>query len=88
MDLAWFVRKGLAKDRANRYQSAAEMLERLERRAEGYVPIQCHVTFMRRATLEATRFVDRHPLWASVVLAGVVLAMVAGAVAAAGSAFG
>jgi serine/threonine protein kinase len=88
MDLAWFVRKGLAKDRANRYQSAAEMLERLERRAEGYVPIQCHVTFMRRATLEATRFVDRHPLWASVVLAGMVVAMAAGAVAAAGSALG
>ncbi len=39
MDLTWFVRKGLAKHPANRFQSAEEMLERLAARAEGKVPI-------------------------------------------------
>jgi hypothetical protein len=58
------------------------MLERLERRAEGYVPVQCHITFMRRLTLEATRFVDRHPLLATAVLAALVVFAVGNAAAA------
>ena len=45
MDLTWFLRKGLAKDPAERYASVAEMVTRLERRAEGIIPIQCHITF-------------------------------------------
>jgi eukaryotic-like serine/threonine-protein kinase len=88
MDLSWFVRKGLAKGRAARYQSAAEMLARLERRAEGLVPVQCHVTFMRRLTLEATRFVDRHPLLATAVLAAMVVFTLGSAIATVGRVFG
>jgi serine/threonine-protein kinase len=80
MDLSWFVRKGLAKHPANRYASAQEMIDVLARRAEGEIPIRCHVTFMRRMTLGATRFVDRHPLLASLAFFAVVLGLVGGAV--------
>ncbi len=82
MDLSWFVRKGLAKDRAERYQSADEMIDRLARRASGYVPIQCHVTFMRRVTLAATRFVDRHPILATLILLLIVVGTIGRAIVA------
>jgi eukaryotic-like serine/threonine-protein kinase len=74
MDLSWVIKKGLEKDPAARYQSASEMLERLERRAEGKIPIQCHITFVKRATGEWSRFLDHHP---KVVSLGMLVALVA-----------
>jgi serine/threonine-protein kinase len=79
-DLAWFVKKGLSKDPAQRYQSAREMMERLDRRDEGVVPIQCHVTFTHTLTRRALRFLERHPLLFTLTLAAGVLAGVAAGV--------
>jgi serine/threonine protein kinase len=62
MDLSWFLRKGLEKNPAHRYASVAEMITRLERRAEGIIPIQCHITFMKRVSNGVGRFIDRHPV--------------------------
>ena len=61
-ELGWFVQKGIQKDPAKRYQTVREMIERLDRRAEGLFPIQCHVTFMKRTSHAWLRFVDRHPI--------------------------
>jgi eukaryotic-like serine/threonine-protein kinase len=61
-DLSWFVRKGLAKHAGGRYQSVREMIDRLDAREEGLIPVQCHVTFTKRFTHEFLRVVDRHPL--------------------------
>jgi serine/threonine-protein kinase len=80
MDLSWFVRKGLAKDAASRYQSATEMIGALTRRAEGDIAVNCHITFMRRVTVLGTRFVDRHPFAATGLLAAFVVASIAGVV--------
>lgn len=79
MDLSHFVRKGLEKDKAKRYQTVDEMIDRLRRRAEGYIPIQCHVTFLKRLTLAWTHFLDRHPL----IVTSLLLLMVAWAIASA-----
>jgi hypothetical protein len=38
------------------------MIQRLRDRAEGKIPIQCHVTFTKRMTREWLRLVDRWPL--------------------------
>jgi serine/threonine-protein kinase len=62
MDMSWYVRKGLAKEPARRYQSAREMIERLDAREEGLVPVQCPVTFSKRMMREQIRFIDRHPM--------------------------
>jgi eukaryotic-like serine/threonine-protein kinase len=79
MDLSWFLRKGLAKDPAQRYASVAEMLTRLERRAEGIIPIQCHITFMKRVSNGVGRFIDRHPIVTTgIMLAGVVEVVMTG----------
>jgi serine/threonine protein kinase len=74
MDLLWFVHAGLHKDRERRYPSVAAMLQRLDERAEGRIPIQCHVTFTQRVLNELTRVAVRHPVAA---LGGYLLAAVA-----------
>jgi len=61
MDLRWYLKKGMEKDRTRRYQSAREMIDRLDARSDGRVPIQCHVTFTKRVNAEWTRLVERHP---------------------------
>ena len=60
-DLSWFVLKGLAKDPSRRYQSVREMIDRLDKREDGIIPIQCPVTFTKRTTRGFLRLVDRHP---------------------------
>jgi len=60
-DLGWFVMRGLKKNPSERYQSVEEMIQRLKRRREGVVPVQCPITFLKRTTGGLTRFVDRHP---------------------------
>jgi serine/threonine-protein kinase len=84
MDLSWFVRKGLAKHAEGRYRSVREMIDRLDAREEGVIPIQCHVTFVKRVTREFLRAVDRHPFAFTACLALGLLGLVA--VAAAGTA--
>jgi eukaryotic-like serine/threonine-protein kinase len=76
MDLLWFVHAGLHKDRAQRYASVAAMLHRLDERAEGRIPIQCHVTLTQRVLNEATRVAVRHPIaaLAGYAVAAIVLA--------------
>ncbi len=76
-DLSWFLRKGLAKRPEERYQTVNEMVERLQRRADGDIPVQCHITAVRRATNIWTRFLDQHPIAASITLFAVPLVAIA-----------
>ncbi len=76
MDLSWYVGKGIAKHPADRYQSVAEMIERLDLRADGIIPIQCPVTFMKRGSNGLSRFIDRHWLLTSLILLSGVVAVV------------
>ncbi len=69
MDLGWLLQKGLAKDPAQRYQTADELIRRLDDRAEGKVPIQCHVTAAKRTSYEAMRLISRFPALFFLVLA-------------------
>ncbi|MBI5479533.1 MAG: serine/threonine protein kinase [Deltaproteobacteria bacterium] len=79
MDLSWFLKAGLAKDPAHRYQSVPAMLNRLARRREGLVPIQCHVTFVKRVNAELTHLAERHPILFTALLGiAVITAIVLG----------
>jgi serine/threonine-protein kinase len=73
MDLSWFVRKGLAKHAPGRFQSVREMIDRLDAREEGLIPIQCHVTLTKRVTREWLRLLDRHPMVFTAVMAAALL---------------
>jgi serine/threonine protein kinase len=74
MDLRWYLKKGMEKDRMRRYQSVREMIDRLDARADGRVPIQCHVTFTKRVNSVFTKLVERHPF----VFTAAILVVVAG----------
>jgi eukaryotic-like serine/threonine-protein kinase len=76
MDLRWYLKRGLEKDPDRRYASAQAMIERLDRRAEGLIPIQCHITFAKRVTTTWVRLIDRHPLAFTIGMAGAVVAAV------------
>ncbi len=60
-DLRHVVVKGMAKDPERRFPSAQAMLDRLRRRAEGYIPIECAITFWMSTLARARRFLGRRP---------------------------
>ena len=81
MDLLWFLERGLRKDKAERYPTVRAMLHRLDERAAGRIPIQCHVTFTVRLSSEVSRLASGHPLLALggylAALVGLIVAAVA-----------
>jgi serine/threonine-protein kinase len=60
-ELRYLCRRGMAKDRAQRYASAGEMIADLRRFLDGRTEVKCIVTLTKRAYREGGRFVDRHP---------------------------
>ena len=75
-ELIHLFAKGLAKDPAQRFQSAGELIAGLHALLEGRVPVQCHITFTKRAFREMGRLVDRKPFLAFFALMGVAAAVV------------
>jgi serine/threonine-protein kinase len=73
----------MARDPAQRFESAAEMIHALEDILEGKVKVQCHVTMTKRLTRELGRFVDRRPTLSFTVLALTALGIAGGLVFAA-----
>ena len=78
--------KGLQKDPAQRFQSAAELIGTLHAILEGKCAVQCHITFTKRSFRELGRVVDRRPwvgffmmlcLVAAVVFSGVEIVRIA-----------
>ena len=74
--------KGLAKDPAQRFQSAGELIALLHAILAGKVPVQCPFTASKRSYRELGRVADRHPflgfgvllfILATVVFSGVQL---------------
>ena len=60
-EFIWFVRKGLAKDPAERYQSVEAMIQELRGLMDGRIHVQCVRTFTKRGLHEALRKVETHP---------------------------
>jgi eukaryotic-like serine/threonine-protein kinase len=76
-ELLHVVHRGLQKDPAGRYPSAAAMVEVLQIILEGKNEVQCHVTLIKRASREMGRFVDRHPQLAVLTWLAVAASVVA-----------
>jgi serine/threonine-protein kinase len=62
MDMSWVLKKGVDKSPAERFQSADELIRRLDDRAEGKVPIQCPITATIRVNYEVMRWVRHNPI--------------------------
>ncbi len=78
-----FVRKGLARAREDRWDSADVMIHELYAMLEGRVRVQCPATMNKRMAREMGRFVDRRPR-TSILLAAIgtllMLALLANAI--------
>ena len=74
-ELLHVLAKGLQKDPARRYQSAAELIAHLQAILEGRVPVQCHMTFTKRSFREMGRLADRAPWVAFASLIGLAAAV-------------
>jgi serine/threonine-protein kinase len=61
-EIAWFVDKGLEKDRTRRYQNVQEMIETLQRGLGAHVAVQCHRTLIKRVLQEVATRADAHPI--------------------------
>ena len=59
-----FLRRGLSKDPAQRFQSVAQMLDELQAIAEGRIHVECAFTAMRRTGNEFNRMVRDRPMMA------------------------
>ncbi len=80
MDLSWYTKAGTSKDPQKRYPSVQAMLDRLDRRAQGDIPIECPCTLVKAANGRWSRFVDRHPFVIVAMLAGLVIGIAFGAI--------
>jgi serine/threonine-protein kinase len=79
-ELAWFIEKGLARDPDKRFQTVAEMSERLERAMAGVFPVQCPITLVKKTATGGLRFLDRHPAVGLIGLAALLALIVVGVV--------
>jgi serine/threonine protein kinase len=61
-DLSHFVRHGVAKDPARRYDSVAEMIDRLQRIEDGQCPVECPSTLLKRVGAGVSHAIDHRPL--------------------------
>jgi eukaryotic-like serine/threonine-protein kinase len=60
-ELAWFFDKGLAKDPAQRFQTADQMVEHLQTLLDGRFAVQCSRTAMKRGLHAGLHGIDKHP---------------------------
>jgi serine/threonine-protein kinase len=65
-EFTFFLRKGLEKDPALRFQTAREMADRLRAILDGHIPVQCPCTGLKAAGNRWFEFIDAHPVGAVV----------------------
>jgi serine/threonine protein kinase len=61
-ELGYFLDRGLAKDPSKRHPSMRAMAERLDRRAEGDIPVECPITLMKSTALRSMKLIDARPM--------------------------
>lgn len=69
-EMTHFLRRGLQLDPSARWQSASEMIEELQAILDGRCRVSCPTTLLKRTTSSITRFVDRSPGLAMLVMYG------------------
>lgn len=77
-ELTNFIRPGLAKDPAQRYQNAGEMITKLQNVLDGMIPIVCPCTGVKRAANIYGQFLNDRPIWGIVLVCLAALFMLYG----------
>jgi serine/threonine-protein kinase len=82
VEYVYIVAKGLARDRAKRFQSVTELEQELTKARDGFGPVQCHLTFGKRVAYGMAHFIDRHFILYSVLFFGTATSVVVGIILA------
>jgi eukaryotic-like serine/threonine-protein kinase len=61
-ELVYVALRAMEKAPAERYGSAAEMIDALQKAISGQINIQCGVTFTKRGLTEVSRLLEQHPI--------------------------
>lgn len=69
-ELRYFLQRGLASDRVNRFGSAKEALSELRRLRNGDFSVLCIVTAIKKLLRQIDRLLDRYPRLTSLLLIG------------------
>lgn len=62
-ELTNFIRPGLAKNPAERYQNIGEMIDKLQDVLDGMIPVVCPCTGVKRAANIYGQFLNDRPIW-------------------------
>ena len=73
------IMRGLVRDRAKRIQSVAELEDALNKVRDGWIPVQCHVTFGKRAAHGLARWIENNINLYTYIVFATGLLLVAGA---------
>ncbi len=76
-DLDWFVARAMKKPAGERWSSATEMIDELQRIIRGECRVQCHRTFAKRMLSGMTRGIDRYPFAATALAGGALVLFLA-----------
>jgi hypothetical protein len=79
VDYFWVVLPAIKRDRAQRYQSVAELEDALRNARDGRTPVRCHVTLTKRVVHGFLRWIDGHAMLYSFFLFSATVALLAGA---------
>jgi serine/threonine-protein kinase len=82
MEYLWILRRGLRRDRGERYQSVDELAAALRAVEDGDIRIQCNVTWAKNRTQRVLRWIDRHSRLFTLLCRGARVAAVVGTAAA------
>lgn len=72
-ELTNFIRPGLAKDPAARYQNVSEMIAKLQDVLDGMIPVVCPCTGVKRAANVYGQFLNDRPIWGIALLCVIAL---------------
>jgi serine/threonine protein kinase len=78
VEYVYIAAKGLARDRAKRFQSVEALEQEINKARDGFGPIQCHLTFGKRIAYGMAHFIDRHFVLYSVLFFGTAAGLVLG----------
>jgi hypothetical protein len=80
VEYVYIAAKGLARDRAKRFQSVDELEQEINKARDGWGPVKCYITFGKRVAYGMAHFIDRHFILYSVIFFGTMLSLLSGIV--------
>jgi eukaryotic-like serine/threonine-protein kinase len=77
MEYIWLARKGLNRERSDRYQSVKELEQAIQAVRDGHIQAQCRITLTKHHTQRFLHWIDRNPQLYNQLVRAATVALVA-----------